>query len=196
MKSSPPTNRSASRSRASPPTARTIGCDARDAARRSDASAIELLPGMARELVDGEMDLYAAGLAGCACGFQAERAGAIDPGARRRRQGAFCVRSVTQVPQAARSLIIGRECVAFAKRSSVFTLGSRAPLSRPRYHRLGGAHFVGQLRLSQANTHTRRDEFARQVKFVPQGVVSRSNLRVRKHLFSVASKRLLIVRSP
>jgi hypothetical protein len=39
----------------------------------------KLLPGMARELVDGEMDLYAAGLAGCACGFQAERAGAIDP---------------------------------------------------------------------------------------------------------------------
>ncbi|HVA40947.1 MAG TPA: hypothetical protein VNF49_09795 [Candidatus Binataceae bacterium] len=38
-----------------------------------------LLPGMARELVDGEMDLYAARLAGCACGFQAERAGAIDP---------------------------------------------------------------------------------------------------------------------
>ena len=59
--------------------ARTIGCDARDAARRSDASAIKLLPGMARELVDGEMDLYAAGLAGCVCGFQAERAGAIDP---------------------------------------------------------------------------------------------------------------------
>jgi hypothetical protein len=25
------------------------------------------------------MDLYAAGLAGCVCGFQAERAGAIDP---------------------------------------------------------------------------------------------------------------------
>jgi hypothetical protein len=39
----------------------------------------KLLPGMAHELVDGEMDLYAAGLAGCACGFQAERAGAIDP---------------------------------------------------------------------------------------------------------------------
>jgi hypothetical protein len=38
-----------------------------------------LLPGMARELVDGEMDLYAAGLAGCACGHQSERAGAIDP---------------------------------------------------------------------------------------------------------------------
>lgn len=39
----------------------------------------KLLPGMARELVDAEMDLYAAGLAGCACGLQAERAGAIDP---------------------------------------------------------------------------------------------------------------------
>jgi hypothetical protein len=25
------------------------------------------------------MDLYAAGLAGCACGHQSERAGAIDP---------------------------------------------------------------------------------------------------------------------
>ena len=30
----------------------------------------KLLPGMARELVDGEMDLYAARLAGCACGFR------------------------------------------------------------------------------------------------------------------------------
>ena len=39
----------------------------------------KLLPGMARELVDAEMDLYAAGLAGCACGFQAERAGAMIP---------------------------------------------------------------------------------------------------------------------
>jgi len=38
-----------------------------------------LLPGMAGELVDGEMDLYAAGLAGCACGFQAERARSLDP---------------------------------------------------------------------------------------------------------------------
>ncbi len=37
-----------------------------------------LLPGMARELVDGEFDLYAAGLAGCACGHQAERARVID----------------------------------------------------------------------------------------------------------------------
>jgi hypothetical protein len=38
-----------------------------------------LLAGMARELVNGEMDLYAAGLAGCACGLQAERARSIDP---------------------------------------------------------------------------------------------------------------------
>jgi hypothetical protein len=38
-----------------------------------------LLPGMARELVDGEIDLYAAGLAGCACGYQSERARANDP---------------------------------------------------------------------------------------------------------------------
>lgn len=37
-----------------------------------------LLPGMARELVDGELELYAAGLIGCACGYQAERARAID----------------------------------------------------------------------------------------------------------------------
>lgn len=38
-----------------------------------------LLPGMARELLDGEFDLYAARLAGCACGHQAERARALDP---------------------------------------------------------------------------------------------------------------------
>ncbi|HZO80183.1 MAG TPA: hypothetical protein VFB33_00690 [Candidatus Binataceae bacterium] len=38
-----------------------------------------LLPGMARELVDGEFDLYATGLAGCACGHQAERARLLDP---------------------------------------------------------------------------------------------------------------------
>ncbi|HZZ07870.1 MAG TPA: hypothetical protein VFE43_04970 [Candidatus Binataceae bacterium] len=38
-----------------------------------------LLPGMARELVDGEIDLYAAGLAGCTCGHQSERARAIYP---------------------------------------------------------------------------------------------------------------------
>ncbi len=39
----------------------------------------KLLPGMARELVQGNFDLYAAGLMGCACGCQAERANAIDP---------------------------------------------------------------------------------------------------------------------
>ena len=38
-----------------------------------------LLPGMARELVEGEMDLYAAGLSGCKCGYQAERVAEIDP---------------------------------------------------------------------------------------------------------------------
>jgi hypothetical protein len=38
-----------------------------------------LLPGMARELVDGQIDLYASGLAGCACGCQSESARAIDP---------------------------------------------------------------------------------------------------------------------
>ena len=38
-----------------------------------------LLQGMARELVDGQIDLYAAGLTGCACGYQSERARAIDP---------------------------------------------------------------------------------------------------------------------
>lgn len=37
-----------------------------------------LLPGMARELVDGEFELYAAGLVGCACGHQKERARALD----------------------------------------------------------------------------------------------------------------------
>lgn len=39
----------------------------------------KLLPGMARELVDGEFELYAAGLMGCACGHQAERSRALDP---------------------------------------------------------------------------------------------------------------------
>jgi hypothetical protein len=38
-----------------------------------------LLPGMARELVEGEMDLYAAGLSGCKCGYQSKRAAEIDP---------------------------------------------------------------------------------------------------------------------
>jgi hypothetical protein len=34
---------------------------------------------MVHELVQGNFDLYAAGLMGCACGCQAERANAIDP---------------------------------------------------------------------------------------------------------------------
>jgi hypothetical protein len=38
-----------------------------------------LLSGMARELVEGDVELYAAGLAGCRCGYQAERAAEIDP---------------------------------------------------------------------------------------------------------------------
>lgn len=38
-----------------------------------------LLPGMARELVDGEFDVYAAGLVGCACGHQAQRARVLNP---------------------------------------------------------------------------------------------------------------------
>jgi len=39
----------------------------------------KLLPGMARDLVDGEFELYAAGIAGCACGYQKEGAHEIDP---------------------------------------------------------------------------------------------------------------------
>ncbi|MGH7319564.1 MAG: hypothetical protein ACRELA_08060 [Candidatus Rokuibacteriota bacterium] len=38
-----------------------------------------LLPGMIQGLVDGQFELYAAGLLGCACGHQAERARALDP---------------------------------------------------------------------------------------------------------------------
>jgi hypothetical protein len=37
-----------------------------------------LQPGMAAELVDGQFDLYAAGLLGCACGHQRERTRALD----------------------------------------------------------------------------------------------------------------------
>ena len=37
-----------------------------------------LLPGMARELVEAELELYAAGLAGCKCGYQAQRAAEIN----------------------------------------------------------------------------------------------------------------------
>lgn len=38
-----------------------------------------LLAGMAPALVEENFDLYAAGLLGCACGHQAERARALDP---------------------------------------------------------------------------------------------------------------------
>jgi hypothetical protein len=38
----------------------------------------KLLPGMAEELVDGQFDLYATGLLGCACGHQRERTRALD----------------------------------------------------------------------------------------------------------------------
>jgi hypothetical protein len=37
-----------------------------------------LLPGMAEALTDASFDLYAAGLLGCSCGHQAERARALD----------------------------------------------------------------------------------------------------------------------
>lgn len=39
----------------------------------------KLLPGMIRTILEEQFDLYAAGLLGCACGHQAERAGALDP---------------------------------------------------------------------------------------------------------------------
>jgi hypothetical protein len=39
----------------------------------------KLLPGMIRSLLEEQFDLYAAGLLGCRCGHQAERAGALDP---------------------------------------------------------------------------------------------------------------------
>jgi hypothetical protein len=39
----------------------------------------KLLPGMAQALLHDQFDLYAAGLMGCRCGYQAERAKAIDP---------------------------------------------------------------------------------------------------------------------
>jgi hypothetical protein len=50
-----------------------------------------LLPGLSRALVDGQFDLYAAGLLGCSCGHQRETARAIDPAryeAARRRYAA------------------------------------------------------------------------------------------------------------
>ena len=39
----------------------------------------KLLPGMIKELVDQQFDLYAAGLVGCSCGHQAKIAQARDP---------------------------------------------------------------------------------------------------------------------
>ena len=38
----------------------------------------KLLPGMARQMLDGQFELYAAGLIGCKCGYQSERARAMD----------------------------------------------------------------------------------------------------------------------
>ena len=38
----------------------------------------KLLPGMAQALAEENFDLYAAGLLGCPCGHQAERAGELD----------------------------------------------------------------------------------------------------------------------
>ena len=38
----------------------------------------KLLAGMAHELVDGQFDLYAAGLMGCACGYQRDRTRIVD----------------------------------------------------------------------------------------------------------------------
>ena len=45
-----------------------------------------LLPDMAAALVDGQFDLYAAGLLGCPCGHQRERTREIDPGRWRESQ--------------------------------------------------------------------------------------------------------------
>jgi len=39
----------------------------------------KLLTGMARRMLDDQFDLYAGRLMGCECGYQAERAGEIDP---------------------------------------------------------------------------------------------------------------------
>ena len=39
----------------------------------------KLLPGMAADLTDAQFELYAAGLMGCECGHQAERARVLDP---------------------------------------------------------------------------------------------------------------------
>ena len=48
-----------------------------------------LLPGMARELVDGQFDLYAAGLLGCHCGHQREVTRGLDPERWRRSQESY-----------------------------------------------------------------------------------------------------------
>ena len=39
----------------------------------------KLLPGMARQLVGEQFELYAVGLLGCKCGYQSERARSLDP---------------------------------------------------------------------------------------------------------------------
>jgi hypothetical protein len=39
----------------------------------------KLLPGMAGQIVDGQFELYARGLLGCKCGYQADRTSSIDP---------------------------------------------------------------------------------------------------------------------
>jgi hypothetical protein len=50
----------------------------------------KLLPGMAEHMLNDQFDLYAMGLVGCACGYQAERARAIDPA----RAAAACANAV------------------------------------------------------------------------------------------------------
>ncbi len=39
----------------------------------------KLLPGMATAMLDQQFELYASGLLGCKCGYQEERARAMDP---------------------------------------------------------------------------------------------------------------------
>ena len=39
----------------------------------------KLLPGIADQIVEGQFELYAGGLLGCKCGYQAERARSVDP---------------------------------------------------------------------------------------------------------------------
>ncbi len=39
----------------------------------------KLLPGIAQRIVDEQFELYACGLMGCKCGYQAELARSIDP---------------------------------------------------------------------------------------------------------------------